>query len=144
MIRPPPRSTRTDTLFPYTTLFRSLRRKRYGEAAALRLRAGDGHGPGRVGRALDEQAGGGGVSVGGVEREFDPSRRGCVGRTRDLARFQRDPLSRRCDEQPRPCAVSGRDGYAALRRAHVRSEEHTSELQSLMRISYAVFCLKKK
>src|SRR3546814_713757 len=115
MIRPPPRSTRTDTLFPYTTLFRSLRRKRYGEAAALRLRAGDGHGPGRVGRALDEQAGGGGVSVGGVEREFDPSRRGCVGRTPDLARFQRDPLSRRCDEQPRPCAVSRRDGYASLR-----------------------------
>src|SRR3546814_5968536 len=79
MIRRPPRSTRTDTLFPYTTLFRS--------PLARRLRA----------------------------RLIDP-----------------DPAPR--------LAVGGR---AAARGAR-RSEEHTSELQSLMRISYAVFCLKKK
>src|SRR3546814_6096497 len=82
MIRRPPRSTRTDTLFPYTTLFRSPRRHRI------------------------------------------------------LRRVQ---------------SVEGRrSGYCerhhrCFSRCHVeRSEEHTSELQSLMRISYAVFCLKKK
>src|SRR3546814_8915482 len=69
MIRRPPRSTRTDTLFPYTTLFRSLRYRR---------------------------------------------------RYRRADRHRGKPAGRR------------------------RSEEHTSELQSLMRISYAVFCLKKK
>src|SRR3546814_9077412 len=75
MIRRPPRSTRTDTLFPYTTLFRSRRRRRHDR----------------------------------------PCRR-----------------HRRC---------RWRAGRGYPRR---RSEEHTSELQSLMRISYAVFCLKKK
>src|SRR3546814_8870422 len=79
MIRLPPRSTRTDTLFPYTTLFRSLCRSA-SRAISQRLR----------------------------------------------------PLS--------STAVCSR--FARSRR--VRSEEHTSELQSLMRISYAVFCLKKK
>src|SRR3546814_12152785 len=83
MIRRPPRSTRTDTLFPYTTLFRSRRRK------ALRH---------FVGRARDAHA---------------------------LA------------------AAAGRS-LDHHRKADLRSEEHTSELQSLMRISYAVFCLKKK
>src|SRR3546814_2451713 len=72
MIRRPPRSTRTDTLFPYTTLFRSVR---------------------------------------------------CRGRARK--RF---------------CASAPAHGALSIS----RSEEHTSELQSLMRISYAVFCLKKK
>src|SRR3546814_6551487 len=78
MIRRPPRSTRTDTLFPYTTLFRSGSR-------------GD------------------------------------------------DPRRRRAEasHQPGPQAVR-------LQPVGGRSEEHTSELQSLMRISYAVFCLKKK
>src|SRR3546814_3300705 len=77
MIRRPPRSTRTDTLFPYTTLFRSSGRRPW---------------------------------------------RGC----------------RRCGRDP-AAAARGRSP-----RASARSEEHTSELQSLMRISYAVFCLKKK
>src|SRR3546814_1862000 len=92
MIRRPPRSTRTDTLFPYTTLFRSgkaaavakVRLRLDGVARAAHPATGDRHG-GRLAGALwrpDERAG--------------------------------------------------------------RSEEHTSELQSLMRISYAVFCLKKK
>src|SRR3546814_2764700 len=86
MIRRPPRSTRTDTLFPYTTLFRS--------------------------------------------RNPAPRRRGSS------------------DERP---AAEGKEGQEEARRGEgdrqaendLRSEEHTSELQSLMRISYAVFCLKK-
>src|SRR3546814_2306594 len=78
MIRRPPRSTRTDTLFPYTTLFRSSGQPRAVAAGRVRLR-------------------------------------------------RRAGVVRRCD-----CGGVG------------RSEEHTSELQSLMRISYAVFCLKKK
>src|SRR3546814_7894729 len=91
MIRRPPRSTRTDTLLPYTTLFRS---------AGLGLAAG--HGLQRAGED-DGLAG---------------NRR--VGRRRRFHRL---------------------DGELLLE--VVRSEEHTSELQSLMRISYAVFCLKK-
>src|SRR3546814_11369267 len=88
MIRRPPRSTRTDTLFPYTTLFRS-------DNAAHSFQ---------------------------TRPHLQPRRLAVP-----------DPGQRR------------RDGPALLRSppAH-RSEEHTSELQSLMRISYAVFCLKKK
>src|SRR3546814_6522335 len=78
-IRRPPRSTRTDTLFPYTTLFRSLYASN-GDPAAAGL-------------------------------------------------------------PPLPLQYAD---YAAWQSQCVRSEEHTSELQSLMRISYAVFCLKKK
>src|SRR3546814_3684699 len=89
MIRRPPRSTRTDTLFPYTTLFRS----------ALVLAVGE--------RILD--AGG---DVGALE----------------LHVVERGALA------PQRTAIVHRG---------LRSEEHTSELQSLMRISYAVFCLKK-
>src|SRR3546814_7517050 len=92
MIRRPPRSTRTDTLFPYTPLFRS-------------------------GRIAQRTA------------KVEPAHHGrAVGSTADY------------------------DGFTSRRRAGTpshhdrleRSEEHTSELQSLMRISYAVFCLKKK
>src|SRR3546814_7152140 len=82
MIRRPPRSTRTDTLFPYTTLFRS------------------------------------GRNAGAV---------GCVP-------YRRGPQGKSPQKGPLEFVACGRD----------RSEEHTSELQSLMRISYAVFCLKKK
>src|SRR3546814_2578555 len=91
MIRRPPRSTRTDTLFPYTTLFRSR---------TFEVDAGQ-----RVDQAADQQeAGQRAVHV------HEP----------DRGRMHLDEL------------------------LHERSEEHTSELQSLMRISYAVFCLKKK
>src|SRR3546814_9187044 len=100
MIRLPPRSTRTDSLFPYTTLFRScpiglvaLRRLLDRLARGLPLRVGH---SGQVGE---------GTGAGEM-----------------LAAVDRDRLSGEI----------------------VRSEEHTSELQSLMRISYAVFCLKKK
>src|SRR3546814_3246192 len=107
MIRRPPRSTRTDALFPYTTLFRSL-----GEAA-LGVAAGR-HGQDQAEGDARAQ---GGVGLGGV-------RIGAL-RLGDL---------RLGDHRKLPAAA-----FAAN-----RSEEHTSELQSLMRISYAVFCLKKK
>src|SRR3546814_2703300 len=95
MIRRPPRSTRTDTLFPYTTLFRSLESR--GDDIAI---------------------------------IWEPD-----------------------DPQAEPRRISYRELHAEVCRfanvlkaagAKKRSEEHTSELQSLMRISYAVFCLKKK
>src|SRR3546814_2115431 len=98
MIRLPPRSTRTDTLFPYTTLFRSLaiaqpvRRPRLASAQILRLIAD--------------------------RPRLLPGERGRLGR-------------------------HFRQAQVRVARA-ARSEEHTSELQSLMRTSYAVFCLKKK
>src|SRR3546814_4861019 len=103
MIRRPPGSTRTDTLFPYTTLFRSLRR-------------GSGYGLGKDG---------GGGAPPDCGRSRGPAARddGCAGHP------GLSPHS------------PGRESGAA---AGPRSEEHTSELQSLMRISYAVFCLKKK
>src|SRR3546814_5056689 len=87
MIRRPPRSTRTDTLFPYTTLFRS----RHSSSGSRRIERNQ------------------------LYREILPSR-------------SVQPLV----SQQRPAII------------RARSEEHTSELQSLMRISYAVFCLKKK
>src|SRR3546814_3041889 len=93
MIRRPPRSTRTDTLFPYTTLFRSEEANDPRCIAAF------------LARGLRDRGEGGVLVLG-------------------------HPESRRH-------RLEGRGGGA-------RSEEHTSELQSLMRISYAVFCLKKK
>src|SRR3546814_5127536 len=108
MTRRPPRSTRTDTLFPYTTLFRSIEVSQKGDA------------PGFV-EVVDERT------------LLIPERRGnqlALG----LGNIIADP----------------RVGIAMLRPATdevlriSRSEEHTSELQSLMRISYAVFCLKKQ
>src|SRR3546814_6005455 len=95
MIRRPPRSTRTDTLFPYTTLFRSYVRHR------LRRR--------RVPRISQRDR---------VEHRLQVEQSGVLGQRR-----RKDPRAAR---------------------KLARSEEHTSELQSLMRISYAVFCLKKK
>src|SRR3546814_5605936 len=108
MIRPPPRSTRTDTLFPYTTLFRSV----YGS-----LRGAERHGEWRYP---------------GERQDGAAARRGHDRRNAE-ARL-RDGVDRQMAS--RPCR--------ALLAAARRSEEHTSELQSLMRISYAVFCLKKK
>src|SRR3546814_4362053 len=89
MRRRPPRSTRTDTLFPYTTLFRSNECSDSGKISG---------------------------------NDF------AVAHERHFYHFGRQPLA----------ADFNLDGIAR------RSEEHTSELQSLMRISYAVFCLKKK
>src|SRR3546814_1263793 len=95
MIRRPPRSTRTDTLFPYTTLFRSL-----------------------LGASPDRRPVG--------QPAAQPGHAGLRQQRRDRFRL-------------RPVAADAQLGGQAD-----RSEEHTSELQSLMRISYAVFCLKKK
>src|SRR3546814_3463069 len=104
MIRRPPRSTRTDTLFPYTTLFRSL-------VFTLTSQLGF------------ESAG---VSPEGRAYRFH-RRVGSATASLDLMAVERDPV------QVDVLAPEG-----------LRSEEHTSELQSLMRISYAVFCLKQK
>src|SRR3546814_6674003 len=105
MILRPPRSTRTDTLFPYTTIF----------AADV--------------VALDHS-----------HRQRHQAMRAAVVHRDDLAvRF--------AIENDLFAAYRARDGRAAelvVERRHIRSEEHTSELQSLMRISYAVFCLTKK
>src|SRR3546814_9507756 len=98
MIRRPPRSTRTDTLFPYTTLFRSLAAE---QVVAMMLQPED------VGRPLVQPA------------QFQKLGDALLAQPLDVERAA-------ADEMPE------------------RSEEHTSELQSLMRISYAVFCLKKK
>src|SRR3546814_5560385 len=123
MIRRPPKSTRTDTLFPYTTLFRS--------------RAGAGCDSGRD-AAVCRWAG----------RCALHRRRGAHGAVRRLAADRGVAgLGRR---RPAEIARCHDTGAASTRRRHsrtwpgARSEEHTSELQSLMRISYAVFCLKKK
>src|SRR3546814_6284707 len=91
MIRRPPRTTRTDTLFPYTTLFRSVRL-------------------------------------------------GCS--PRYSASWPHDPAGPSRSNMPLKANDRPHRSKTASRRA--RSEEHTSELQSLMRNSYAVFCLKKK
>src|SRR3546814_2575601 len=102
MIRRPPRSTRTDTLFPYTTLFRSHRQHRRARRIAL------------------------------VE---DVDLRPGI-----AAELQRDQA-----QQHRLARAGRADHHHVADIADMgRSEEHTSELQSLMRISYAVFCLKKK
>src|SRR3546814_10360273 len=97
MLRRPPGSTRTDTLFPYATLFRSPAGRRARDRRAARRR--------RMGRRASRRRG------------RDPAEIG-------------QPAGRRRARLRRPMEK--------------RSEEHTSELQSLMRISYAVFCLKKK
>src|SRR3546814_4679717 len=114
MIRRPPRSTRTDTLFPYTTLFRSHARAAAPDRAAGRLHR-------RGNRGLGEQR---------QPQRALPLRLGA--QVQALPRGALTPG--RLQESPLTCTESG----------GIRSEEHTSELQSLMRISYAVFCLKKK
>src|SRR3546814_5357219 len=118
MIRRPPRSTRTDTPFPYTTLFRS---------APLNNFAGQLAGEGFTLFTEDY----GSVSVVGSSRIEVYRVASESGYLNTLTAFGSGPIS-----EPGPQPVSGWTPN--------RSEEHTSELQSLMRISYAVFCLKKK
>src|SRR3546814_6843988 len=113
MIRRPPRSTRTDTLFPYTTLFRSdLIFQPPADRADEAFRRWRGVGGADLQDTGDERR-----VPGYPVAHDDASAR--AGHAHHLARS----VERPGDE---------------------RSEEHTSELQSLMRISYAVFCLKKK
>src|SRR3546814_8018282 len=104
MIRRPPRSTRTDTLFPYTTLFRS-KYERFYAAASVEIEEC------KKNRWKHSAA-----------NAFDTD-----GRVLNIAEYLASSLGRK---------LSDHEIW--------RSEEHTSELQSLMRISYAVFCLKKK
>src|SRR3546814_1295600 len=117
MIRRPPRSTRTDTLFPYTTLCRS-RRRRPGRSRTHRGGPARRPGGGGAGGAV---AAGQPYMVGGPAGFLGPLPRGNACR-----------------------AARGGGGLNPCAPAAARSEEHTSELQSLMRISSAVFCLKKK
>src|SRR3546814_5083035 len=105
MIPRPPRSTRTDTLFPYTTLFRSDQKVLIVHIAIV----------GNIGA--------GKTTLTGL-----------------LARYYKcEPVFETVDNNPYL-----EDFYNDMKRWSFRSEEQTSELQSLMRISYAVFCLKKK
>src|SRR3546814_6742130 len=128
MLRRPPGSTRTDTLFPYTTLCRSPARRldgRPSRAVQERVQLVD-EAPGA--KHVQRDRAGGGVPV-------HP-------RCHDRRLWPVGPA----DVEHR-LAVAGRlhrEAVAQLADHRVRSEEHTSELQSLMRISYAVFCLKKK
>src|SRR3546814_7825923 len=120
MIRRPPRSTRTDTLFPYTTLFRSGP----GPHRSLSLRRGRGR-----------------------HEAFD-FRDGLKLSQVFLAVLRQPADHPRVAEELADISLGHRemqvvDAVGFLHGLH-RSEEHTSELQSLMRISYAVFCLKKK
>src|SRR3546814_1758730 len=116
MLRRPPRSTRTDTLFPYTTLFRS----------------------GGINERVCE------YTAGSADRYCEV--RAEPGRILSSIRRPQGHPDRRGHDDPDP-GFTDRDQHHAGQQArphHRRSEEHTSELQSLMRISYAVFCLKKK
>src|SRR3546814_8352868 len=129
MIRRPPRSTRTDTLFPYTTLFRS--------------RAGQHRRDDRADQDLGQPQRGPRADA-GAHLGAGPGRRTArLGRQRRLASGGpapgRGPGGRPLPADRDPGTADPRDAPAPP-----RSEEHTSELQSLMRISYAVFCLKKK
>src|SRR3546814_6390719 len=128
MIRRPPRSTRTDTLFPYTTLFRSSGWRRWSGRKGLRAR------PAHKARKVKREP---------LERRALLVRKGLkakpeppaprvlpVRKAKPVQPVRRGRRVRR--ERPAPRA----------HKARKRSEEHTSALQSLMRLSYAVFCLK--
>src|SRR3546814_3048805 len=121
MIRRPPRSTRTDTLFPYTTLFRSVSDSTPAFAQALKER----------GYKLARGDRRGFVAV-DMKGEVYAVARWAGVKTKDVR-------ARLGDEKALPSVDQRKQEFAAE-----RSEEHTSELQSLMRISYAVFCLKTK
>src|SRR3546814_6022305 len=112
MIRSPPRSTRTDTRFPYTTLFRS--------ESIVRL----------------QQT---------IRKSKLPKTRSVLRRSDGLTKPEPVDGSRDCSSLPGGGGQEvGFRRQAANDISSRRSEEHTSDLQSLMRISYAVFCLKKK
>src|SRR3546814_10461321 len=134
MIRRPPRSTRTDTLFPYTTLFRSARKRPEGQRRArwARLRSTAGRlKPARKTMSSTPQ------SISDVtchsSRDLPPMLRRALGSS-SVSGSRRLPCP-----APLISAFNARQDPLAN-----RSEAHTSELQSLMRISYDVFCLKQQ
>src|SRR3546814_8513638 len=143
MIRRPPRSTRTDTLFPYTTLFRSLD-KRYANLGKTlqQLDATD-----AFGSFLNAYT----ASIDPHTDYFDPRSAERFNQSMSLSlegigaqlQKQDDVVVIRDLIAGGPAETSGKF-TPGDRIVGVRSEEHTSELQSLMRISYAAFCLKKK
>src|SRR3546814_8763592 len=115
MTRRPPRSTRTDTLFPYTTLFRAFNQ----QPRCCPLKSTADRTYGRVTRGIHFR------NTGNIGRS---GRRG-----------------RGVGSRPDGSRTAGRHfPVLSYGQGQLRSEEHTSELQSLMRISYAVFCLKNK
>src|SRR3546814_2445647 len=118
MIRRPPRSTRTDTLFPYTTLFRSLEQRRLRHLD-------EGHQVHALVLGLFHQRADPALIVAHPAQALEMGQRRA-----DHAGHRRDGLQH--------------DRAVAVALGEERSEEHTSELQSLMRSSYAVFCLKTK
>src|SRR3546814_5942591 len=119
MIRRPPRSTRTDTLFPYTTLFRS-----YSLSPAFRDRL-------LFAAHIISIT----IEMAGIARVTAPYRCG-------PGRARRGAI---CKIGPRPGqTLLALRAFGGGRADPRRSEEHTSELQSLLRTSYAVFCLQKK
>src|SRR3546814_4131529 len=126
MIRRPPRSTRTDTLFPYTTLFRSEKIGRNPSFCGLQ-------------------------NLFAVEQFSRAALHGRAGAANAVGKIKildgMGQITLRIGEKFGWCPSICRKTKFSERRHrlhHFRSEEHTSELQSLMRISYAVFCLKKK
>src|SRR3546814_2855925 len=166
MGRRPPISTRPDTPFPYTALFQSIRLRKYdGGAPARQDRHQMGGRGGDPGQEAGENSRFGNEGDRGPEAGHHPGRevgRQLQGARRHADRLQGDASPRADVRVSRPsghdCAAARsrlprrepevvrrtrqlRDGIEGTDR---RSEEHTSELQSLMRISYAVFCLKKK
>src|SRR3546814_4031055 len=127
MKRRPPRSTRTDTLFPYTTLFRSEKlpddlQKEVEDGTISEGRAKELAQARNHRAALANQ-----VKAGTQAREADAAQAVSIANRTAVIEWEKQ--------------VKARDPDYAIKH---RSEEHTSELQSLMRISYAVFCLKKK
>src|SRR3546814_7194896 len=129
MIRRPPVSTRTDTLFPYTTLFRSFGRR---QSRADTARASGADPADR--RTQPDQP-----------REWQAARRRAGEPRRPRCGVLRDGSAGEDYQCEAPGGLLSRMGRAVRKPAScIRSEEHTSALQSLMRISYAVLCLKKK
>src|SRR3546814_5946332 len=126
IIRRPPRSTLTDTLFPYTTLFRSRIRPVPRKGTGRLYRSERSHRPARPGSALVNRVLGTEylqhrLHAGGVQHPASEQQSGNI---------DNGPVRNGCtDGKPTDFRISGRTA---------RSEEHTSELQSLMRISYAV------
>src|SRR3546814_2344161 len=131
MIRRPPRSTRTATLFPYTTLFRSFV---VFLAVGPEVRQGAQHEV--IGLQVLRRVPPGALDLGGADSGVDGA-----GDARGNAVLQLEEAAAGVLEAIGPKLAPG----LGVDQLHGdRSEEHTSELQSLMRISYAVFCLKKK
>src|SRR3546814_5518188 len=123
MVRRPPGSTRTDTLFPSTTLFRSIPDERYGQAVAAVVELRDG-----TTLELDDL------------RSYLRTHLSGYKLPRALTVVDRIPRNATGKAQYPKAKELAMAGFAAKA---PRSEEHTSELQSLMRNSYAVFCLQK-